>query len=66
MKNKTMEQYLRNGLVSHIIDYEIRVTISNENRITFYIHPKGKDGETLDFEVKGNILLPNKDIVYSE
>lgn len=54
---KTLEQYLKENAENGIIDHSIR-----SDGKTFYIHPDGKDGDTLDFEVDGNNLKPNSAI----
>ena len=53
---KTLEQYLRETYGKGIIDHQIRVSVDDKNRVTFYIHAQGHDSDTLDFEVKDNSL----------
>ena len=58
-----LEQYLRDGHTNGIIDYSVRSRWEKDNRITFYIHPDGKPGDTQDYEVScGNTLKHNRDI----
>lgn len=51
-----LEQYLKESYEAGVIDFRIRQTVTGEGNVVFYIHPMGKDGETLDFMVKGNDL----------
>ncbi len=53
----TLGRYLDDSLAAGVIDHAIR-TRRTEAGITFYIHPQGRDGKTLDFVVDGNILSP--------
>ena len=50
---KNFEQYLKENSEKNIIDHRIR---SMDGK-TFYIHPDGHDGDTLDFAVNGNSLM---------
>ena len=54
---KKLEQYFRECDKNRIIDHALRVTVS-QNSVKFYIHPINANGDTLDFEVKGNGLIP--------
>lgn len=54
---KTLEQYFAENIEKHIIDHKLRTTATSDG-LTFYIHPDGYDGDTLDFLVKGNNLTP--------
>ncbi|MCG5241386.1 DUF2829 domain-containing protein [Azospirillum doebereinerae] len=56
---KTFEQYLRDASGADVIDFRLRATSIAGQPTTFYVHPLGKDGETLDFTVIGNALVPN-------
>lgn len=59
----TLEQYLRNGIeFANVIDYSLRASIAADGRVTFYIHPDSRDGDTADFEVDGNTLAKNRDV----
>ncbi|MEY8001219.1 hypothetical protein AB8U03_13640 [Clostridium sp. Mt-5] len=53
------ETYLKENFSEGTIDYAIRANVKDRKAI-FYIYPYGKDGKTLDFEVKGNELIPIK------
>ena len=54
----TLEEYIQKETEEGKFDFHIRVYAWNEGVPRFYIHPQYKDGETLDFEVKGNNLIP--------
>lgn len=54
--SQSFEEYLRKNNTKMIIDHALRISRNADNKIQFYIHPSGKDGETLDFEVEGNVL----------
>ena len=49
--------YLRGEMYWGKIDFHLRANIDAGGRLTFYIHPEGKDGETADFLVKDNYLI---------
>jgi len=53
----TFEEYLWTNTDKGIIDHSIRATCIN-GISQFYIHPSGKDGETLSFVVLNNQLMP--------
>jgi hypothetical protein len=53
---QTLEQYLRTAAKDFTIDHVLRASFDEKDRITFYIHPHGKDGDTADFVVIGNRL----------
>jgi hypothetical protein len=55
---KTLEEYLRDSLKAGVIDHSLRAQIDIQGRLTFYIHPAGVSGDTLDFSVTGNTLNP--------
>jgi hypothetical protein len=54
----TFEEYLKNNVNGGIIDFRIRASFNAHDEITFYIHPLGFNGDTLDFIVEGNELKP--------
>lgn len=56
---KTLEQYLKDDHDRGVVDHSIRAH-EHEGKVTFYIHPSGKDGDTLDFQVQGNVLIPGQ------
>jgi hypothetical protein len=55
---KTLEQYLRENYEKGVIDHVIRVTSVGDGGAAIYIHPQDADGDTLDFAVLDNELLP--------
>lgn len=59
----TLEEYLIAN--SHpnkkTIDHMLRMRITDAG-MTFYIHPYNDSGDTCDFLVKGNQLLPDPNI----
>jgi hypothetical protein len=55
MKKPNLQQYFKECQERGIFDHEVRAT-DDVNKGIFYIHPKGADGETLDFYVRGNEL----------
>ena len=57
----TLEQYLRDCYTANVIDHSVRCRVVGD-AVTFYIHPAGKDGDTLDFLVNGNTLLPDPNV----
>lgn len=64
MNSTNLETYFRNTIQNGCIDHALRATVGNDGVISFYIHPYGKDGDTLDYVVSGDTLIP-KDIVDS-
>jgi hypothetical protein len=52
----TLESYLRAAAERNVIDFRIRCTPGADGTTGFYIHPDGKDGDTLDFTVTDNEL----------
>lgn len=55
---KTFEEYLRENLNKDITDHSIRVCFDGNMNPQFYIHAQGHSNDTLDFDVKGNELIP--------
>lgn len=65
---KTLEKYFKKEFErSGVIDFVIRIqptgrtmtgSGSPDSRLSFYIHPSGKDGDTMDYWVEGNKLTP--------
>ena len=54
---KDLEQYFRECDKNRVIDHALRATVSKD-KVKFYIHPINANGDTLDYEVKGNALIP--------
>lgn len=59
MSSKSLEQYLIADIERGQIDHMLRATRDASGKVTFYIHPHGADGETLDFVVRGNAVALN-------
>lgn len=57
--SKTLEHYLVTAMAAGLIDHKMRALKGADGKVTFYVHPAGADGETLDFVVRGNSLVPN-------
>lgn len=55
---KTLQEYLAANYDKHAIDHILRARVDPAGNVTFYIHPHGKNGDTLDFTVVGNTLQP--------
>lgn len=55
---KTLSRYLSSYANGGIIDFVLRVVRSSGNgdEASFYIHPQGFNGQTLDFTVRENSL----------
>jgi hypothetical protein len=56
MSKPTLEQYLSGSIDAGAIDHSIRTMKGADGVVKFYIHPAGRSGDTLDFEVRGNEL----------
>lgn len=54
---KTIEEYLRDNYAKGVTDHVIRAQVS-DRWVSFYIHPQGVNGDTLDFDVNENQLFP--------
>jgi hypothetical protein len=52
----TFEDYLEKSGTACGIEFRL-VAVKSDGPICFYIHPTGKDGETVDFRVQGNTLI---------
>ncbi|MFP5515469.1 MAG: hypothetical protein ACLGJC_20585 [Alphaproteobacteria bacterium] len=55
---KTLEQFLRDAAATGAIDLRLRVTVTDGQPVTFYVHPLGRDGDTADFAVSGDTVTP--------
>jgi hypothetical protein len=54
----TFEEYLAAGVDQGVREFRlVPVVMGTEKRVTFYIHPLGKDGFTHDYLVKENLLV---------
>ena len=53
----TLERYFKINGKKNIIDFSLRAQVA-DGIVTFYIHPDSKDGDTRDYYVFGNELIP--------
>jgi len=49
---KRLYEYLKKELAEGKIDHSLRASINSAGEISFYIHPEGRDGDTLDIMLK--------------
>lgn len=62
MRKTKLKEYLKADFERGVIDHEIRVThIDEDGNPHFYIHPRGVDGDTMDYVANGGLCTP-KDI----
>ncbi len=52
----SLGEYLIQASHKRIFDFDLRSFVDSNNKVTFHIHPSGKDGTTLDFIVTENQL----------
>lgn len=50
--NNTLESFLRKNIELGVIDFSVRASLDNDNKICFYIHSANTDSETADFVVQ--------------
>lgn len=55
---KTLETYLKENFEKNISEHSVGVFSAENGEVRFYIHPQGKNGDTLDFIAKGNAMEP--------
>ena len=55
---KTLKQYFLENFKNGIIEHIIRSSVDDEGNASFYIHPSNIEGDTLDFLVCSNTLIP--------
>lgn len=71
MPRMTLEEYFRKQTRTHhdltfpVIDHALRCEFA-DGVVRFYIHPAGVNGDTVDFEVRGNVLTPNMHVHYPD
>lgn len=58
MVKPSLEEYLKQNFDKGIIDHAIRANKDGDGSITFYIHPNGFSGDTLDYAVNGDEIMP--------
>jgi hypothetical protein len=56
----TLERYFKINGKKNIIDFSLRAQVA-DGIVTFYIHPDSKDGDTRDYYVFGNELIPTEE-----
>ncbi|MEE9540519.1 MAG: hypothetical protein V3V85_03375 [Candidatus Thorarchaeota archaeon] len=54
---KSLGTYLKESIEAGAIDHVLRASVDATGKLTFYIHPHGKDGDTQDYEVDENRLF---------
>lgn len=61
---KTLADYIRENIERKephsVSSHSLSAELHEDGKISFYIHPDGVDGETLDFWVIGNELTTKK------
>jgi hypothetical protein len=59
-RQKSLEDYMRCNLDRNAIDHHLRASIDQKGCVRVYIHPQGVDGDTLDFIIDGDDVIPLK------
>ena len=62
----SLDDYLSECFKRGVIDHAIRANVDEQGRISFYIHPLGVDGNTLDFWVWDNTVWEQRGMHPSE
>lgn len=72
MLRLTLEEYFRKQFATQrtgepyqVIDHALRCEFA-EGVVRFYIHPANVSGDTVDFEVRGNVLTPDMNKHYPD
>lgn len=66
----TLEEYFRkqtvvyNGTTFPVIDHSIRCELLADG-VRFYIHPTNSSGATVNFQVNGNVLIPDPRVTFA-
>ena len=55
---QTLEEYFKHNYGQVIEDFNIHISKGTGDKMSFYIHPDSYNGDTLDFIVDGNTLVP--------
>lgn len=55
---KPLDQYLQENMDKGIIDFSLRISRDSEGAIHFYMHPSYVSGDTVDYKVKDNEVIP--------
>lgn len=66
---KTLEQLLRDNTFKESLDgseFILRVQQENEDgSLEFYVRPSDRDGDTVNYTVKGNVIGKSQTITYA-
>ena len=57
----TFHGYLISEQAKGVVDFSLRLVRGPNGELDFYIHPSNRNGETGDFTVVGNVVLPIED-----
>ena len=60
---KTLETYLRENVGRNVIDHHIRARVDSRGDVVFYIHALYNNSDTLDFQVNGDALVPDPNVI---
>lgn len=52
-----LERYLQKNVAKGVTFFKLCAVINDNNAVRVFIHPLHHDGESLDFEVRGNALI---------
>ncbi len=55
-----LDEYFRSNFTRGVIDHALRADVDEQGRVSFYIHPLGVDGETLDCWVLDNCVFDKR------
>jgi hypothetical protein len=55
---KTLQEYLTDSFQHGSVEHSMRSSVDSDGNVSFYIHPMNVSGDTLDFAVAGNDLVP--------
>jgi hypothetical protein len=66
MNSQTLHEYFTENHARGVIDHAIRANVDEQGRVSFYIHPQGVDGNTLDFWVLDDTFWPKDGLTPEE
>jgi len=52
----TLEDYFKKNFAVGVVDHALRANVDQSGKVTFYLHPAGRDGDTLAFSVVKDVL----------
>lgn len=55
---KCLSEFLRDAYRNDTYELKLRLFSVDNNAVSFYLHPIGKDGDTADYYVVGNLTFP--------